>query len=53
MASVIMLLAIVTSVTNSTTQLKSNKKIVAENNYVETQEISYGLVAIEASSALE
>lgn len=53
-ASVIMLCAFVSNVTVVTTELKTNtKKIVADNNYVETNEISYGLVAIEASSAIE
>lgn len=53
-ASVIMLCAFVSNVTMVTTELKTNtKKIVADNNYVETNEISYGLVAIEASSAIE
>ena len=54
MASVIMLCCFVSNVTVVTTELKTNtKKIVADNNYVETNEISYGLVAIEASSAIE
>lgn len=54
MASVIMLCAFVSNVTMVTTELKTNtKRIVADNNYVETDEISYGLVAIEASSAIE
>lgn len=53
-ASVIMLCAFVSNVTMVTTELKTNtKRIVADNNYVETNEISYGLVAIEASSAIE
>lgn len=53
-ASVIMLCAFVSNVTMVTTELKTNtKRIVADNNYVETSEISYGLVAIEASSAIE
>lgn len=54
MASVIMLCCFVSNVTVVTTELKTNtKKIVADNNYVETNEVSYGLVAIEASSAIE
>ncbi len=54
MASMIMLLAFVSNVTEVTTQLKTNsKKVVANNNYVETDELSYGLVAIEASSCIE
>lgn len=55
MASVIMLFAGISNVPQFTTQLiKSNsKRVVTENNYVETNEVSYGLVAIEASSSIE
>lgn len=54
MASMIMLCAIASNVTEVATQLKTNsKRVVANNNYVETDEVSYGLVALEASSFLE
>ncbi len=53
-ASMIMLCAMASNVTDVTTQLKTNsKKVVANNNYVETEEVSYGLVALEASSCIE
>ena len=54
MASVVMLCALASNVTKVTTSMKTNsKKIVAENHSVETTEVSYGLVAIEASSSIE
>lgn len=54
MASLIMLLGFMFNVTQGETHSKTNsKKVVAENNYVETDEISYGLVALEASSLME
>ena len=54
MASVVMLCALASNVTKVTTSLKTNsKKIVADNQIVETTEISYGLVALEASSCIE
>ncbi len=54
MASMIMLCAILSNFAEVTTQEKTNsKKVVANNNYVETEEISYGLVALEASSCIE
>ena len=54
MASVVMLCALASNVTKVTTSLKTNsKKIVADNQVVETTEVSYGLVALEASSCIE
>lgn len=54
MATVVMLCVLASNVFKVTTSLKTNtKKLVAGNNYVETSEISYGLVAIEASSCIE
>ena len=53
-ASVVMLCALASNLTKVTTNLKTNsKKVVADNNYVEVTELSYGLVALEASSAIE
>ena len=53
-ASVVMLCALASNVTKVTTNLKTNsKKVVADNQTVESTEISYGLVALEASSSIE
>ncbi len=54
MASVVMLCALASNITKVNTSMKTNsKKIVADNHSVETTELSYGLVAIEASSSIE
>ena len=54
MASVVMLCALASNITKVNTSMKTNsKKIVADNHSVETTELSYGLVAIEASSSTE
>ena len=54
MASVVMLCALVSNVSKVTTNMKTNnKKVVADNHSVDTTELSYGLLALEASSALE
>lgn len=53
MASVIMLVAFISNVSDVTTQLTNSKKIVADNNYVETEDTSYGFVAIKVSSSIE
>ena len=53
MATVIMLCVLASNIFEATTSLKTTKKVVAGNNYVETSEISYGLVAIEASSSID
>lgn len=54
MASVVMLCALASNVTKVTTNLKTNsKKVVADNQTVESTDISYGLVALEASSCIE
>jgi len=54
MASVVMLCALVSNVSKVTTNMRTNdKKVVAENHSVDTTELTYGLLALEASSALE
>ena len=54
MASVVMLCALASNITKVNTSMKTkSKKIVADNHSVETTELSYGLVAIEASSSIE
>ena len=54
MASVVMLCALASNITKVNTSMKTNsKKVVADNHSVETTELSYGLVAIEASSSIE
>lgn len=54
MASLIMFGTFASNITYGVTHLETNKKkVVADNNYVETNEITYGLVALEASSSIE
>ncbi len=54
MASVVMLCALASNVTKVTTSLKTNsKKVVADNQIVDTDDLSYGLVALEAVSCIE
>lgn len=54
MASVVMLCALASNVTKVTTSLKTNsKKVVADNQTVDTDDLSYGLVALEAVSCIE
>lgn len=53
MASMIMLLSLVSNITEVTTQLSNSKRVVADNQVVSENNISYGLVAIEASSSIE
>lgn len=54
MASVVMLCALVSNVSKVTTNMRTNnKKVVADNHSVDTTELTYGLLALEASSALE
>lgn len=53
MTTMIMLLSLISNITEVTTQLSNSKRVVANNQVVESNEISYGLVAIEASSSIE
>ncbi len=53
MASVIMLLSLISNIAEVTTQLSNSKRVVTENHVLEENNISYGLVAIEASSSIE
>ena len=54
MASLIMFGTFASNISYGVTHLETNKKkVVADKNYVETNEITYGLVALEASSSIE
>lgn len=53
MASGIMLLSLISNITEVTTQLSNSKREVTENQVINDNVISYGLVAIEASSSIE